>query len=314
MLGERAGIWSVVVGAAMCVLAASCTDETDAATGTTSASATVSPTNVPSTPEPISPSKPPHSARPAQKIPRKFDPKNFGTAGSDVNPWVPMTPGVQVIRQGTVYFGGRTVPHLTVTTVTDVTKKIDGVEAVLVLDQDIDNGQVSEQAVDYLAEDIGGNVWYLGSYTEAYEGGQFLNAQDAWLAGVSGAAAGLWFPGEPEPGSAPFYQVQVPGGEQSAAQVVQAGQKKCVPFDCFKDVVVLEEGGSENKYWAPGVGQILTEPLSGAAQEIEELINVKELSSSALAELSAEALKLDNHAAQTVPSVFASSNPAVRER
>jgi hypothetical protein len=213
-----------------------------------------------------------------------------------------------------VYIGGRQVPHLTVTTITDVTKKIDGVRAVLVLDQDIDDGQVSEQAVDYLAEDVGGNVWYLGSYTEAYTGGQFLNAQDAWLAGVSGAAAGLWFPGDPEPGSAPFSQVQVPGGEQSAAQVVQAGQKQCVPFDCFKDVVVVLEAGSENKYWAPGVGQILTEPLSGVAQEIEELINVKELSPSALAELSAEALKLDRHAAQTVPSVFAASNPAMRER
>ncbi|HEY6681033.1 MAG TPA: hypothetical protein VI276_07475, partial [Actinomycetota bacterium] len=59
---------------------------------------------------------------------------------------------------------------------------------------------------------------------------------------------------------------------------------------------------------------ILTEPLSGAAQEIEQLINVKELSPSALAELSAEALKLDKHAVQTVPSVFAASNPAVRVR
>jgi hypothetical protein len=309
MFGERPLTWSVVVGAAVCFLAASCTGETGATTGTTSASATVS------KPKPTS-SKPPHSsAKPTpQRIPREFDPKNFEARGSDVNPWVPMTPGVQVIRKGTVYIGGRNVPHFTVTTITDVKKEINGVHAVLVLDQDIDDGQVSEQAVDYLAEDIGGNVWYLGSYTEAYEGGQFLNAQDAWLAGVNGAAAGLWFPGEPEPGSEPFYQVQVPGGEQSAAQVLQAGQRTCVPFDCFKDVVVLQEGGSENKYWAPGVGQILTEPLSGAAQEIEELINVKELSPSALAELSAEALKLDNHAAQTVPSVFAASNPAVWER
>ena len=62
------------------------------------------------------------------------------------------------------------------------------------------------------------------------------------------------------------------------------------------------------------VGQILTEPLSGVAQEIEELINVKELSPSALAELSHEVLKLDAHAASTVPSVFGGSNQATRER
>jgi len=211
-----------------------------------------------------------------------------------------MTPGIQIVRKGTVTIGGRTVPHLTVTTITDVTKKINGVRSVVVLDQDIDAGQVSEQAVDYLAEDVGGNVWYLGSYTEAYSGGQFLNAQDAWLAGVNGASTGLWFPGDPEPGSASFTQVQVPGGETSSAQIVQAGQKQCVPFDCFKDVIVVLEGGSEHKYWAPGVGQILTEPLSGVAQEIEELINVKERSPSALEELSQEVLKLDAHAASTV--------------
>jgi hypothetical protein len=245
---------------------------------------------------------------------RVFGPKNFDAAGSDFNRWVPMTPGIQIIRKGFVTVGGRRIPHLTVTTITDVTKKIDGVRSVLVLDQDIDGGQVSEQAVDYLAEDVGANVWYLGSYTEAYEGGQFLNAQDAWLAGAGGAAAGLYFPGDPRPGSAPFYQVKVPGGEQSSAQVVKAGQRQCVPFDCFKDVIVVVEGGAENKYWAPGVGQILTEPLSGVAQETEELINVKELSPSALSELSAEALKLDAHAAQTVPSVFGPSSPAVRER
>ena len=80
-------------------------------------------------------------------------------------------------------------------------------------------------------------------------------------------------------------------------------------FDCFKDVVVLQEAGSENTVLGPGVGQILTEPLSGAPQEIEQLINVKELSPSALAELSAEALQLDEHAVQTVPSVLAASNP-----
>lgn len=305
--------WSVVVGVVVCALAAGCTggDETEAATSTTSS-------ETEAVPKPTSSSKPPRSsAKPTpspQKIPRVFDPKNFDPAGTDLNTWVPMVPGVQVIRRGFVYIGGRRVPHLTVTTITDVTKKINGVQAVLVLDQDIDDGQVSEQAVDYLSEDVGANVWYLGSYTEAYEGGQFLNAQDAWLAGVNGAVAGLYFPGDPEPGSDPFYQVQIPGGEQSSAQVVQAGEQTCVPFDCFKDVIVVLEGGAENKYWAPGVGQILTEPLSGAAQETEELINIKELSPSALAELSAEVLKLDAHAAQTVPSVYGPSNPAVRER
>lgn len=62
------------------------------------------------------------------------------------------------------------------------------------------------------------------------------------------------------------------------------------------------------------MGGILTEPLSGAAQEIEELINIKQLSAEALDELSAEALRLDRDAAVHAPSVFAGSKPAKRER
>ncbi len=67
---------------------------------------------------------------------------------------------------------------------------VNGVRTVLVLDQDLDAGQVSETAIDYMAQDKYGNVWYLGSYTEIYEGGQFVNAVDAWLAGKKGREAG----------------------------------------------------------------------------------------------------------------------------
>ena len=85
--------------------------------------------------------------------------------------------------QGFVNVGGRRLPHVRVVTITDVTKMVNGVRVILVLDRDPDGGQVGEQAIDYVAEDKHGNVWYLGSYTESYEGGQFLNSEDAWLAG-----------------------------------------------------------------------------------------------------------------------------------
>jgi hypothetical protein len=269
----------------------------------------VSPTTVPATETPT-----PSPASSTPKIPRTFDAKNFGASMTDVNRWVPMTPGIQSVMKGFVTVGGRRLPHVRVVTITDVTKMIDGVRAVLVLDQDFDGGQLSEQAVDYLAEDEGGNVWYLGSYTEAYEGGRFLSAEDAWLAGVNGAVPGLFMPANPKTGTPPYAQTDIPGGETTMAVVVKTGQRTCVPFKCYTGVVVIQEQGAENKYWAPGVGGILTEPLSGAAQEIEELINIRQLSAEALAELSAEALSLDRGAAVHAPSVFVGSKPAERER
>ena len=308
----RGAARSIVIGVAgVCLLASGCTG------GSETAAPAVLPTQATATDQPSSTqtTKPTKSTSPTPvKVPREFDPKNFIPEGSHVNPWLPMTIGVQSVRRGFVTVGDRRIPHIRVTTVTDVTKKIDGVRAFLVLDQDFDDGQLSEQAIDYLAQDVGGNVWYLGSYTEAYEGGQFLNAEDAWLAGVNGAEVGLYFPGDPTVGSPPFAQVQIAGGEQSSAVVVKVGAKTCVPFDCFEDVVVVEEDGSEYKYWAPGIGGILTEPLSGVSQETEELINVRELSPTALAELSDEVLRLDTHAASVVPSVFGPSAAAVRAR
>jgi hypothetical protein len=310
MVGDSLIVRSIGVGVLLCTLASGCAGTEEKAAPATE-SPTTNPTTVTTSPATTTPTTSP-TPTPPKKIPRTFDPKNFGAVLTDVNRWLPMAPGIQTVSKGFVYVGGRRLPHIRVTTVTDVTKMVNGVRAVLVLDQDFDGGQLSEQAIDYLAEDVGGNVWYVGSYTEAYEGGQFLNAEDAWLAAVNGAAPGLYLPAIPKMGTPPYYQVQIPGGEQSTAQVVKVGQRTCVPFKCYTDVVVILEGGSEHKYWAPGVGGILTEPLSGAAQETEELVNIRQLSPGGLAELSAMALSLDRNAADGVPSVFGGSKPAKR--
>ena len=95
-------------------------------------------------------------------------------------------------------------------------------------------------------------------------------------------------PGRPRVGTPAYYQQQVPGEEATSAQVVKTRQSKCVPFRCFKNVVVILEGGEEYKYYAPGVGGIRTEPRSsGGPQETEDLINVRQLGAGGLGDLSA---------------------------
>ena len=147
--------------------------------------------------------------------------------------WLPLTPGYQSVRDGTLFRGHRELHHRLRATVTDVAKRVDGVRTVLVLDQDIDAGEIAEQSLDYLAQDRHGNVWYLGSYTESYEGGQFVNASDAWLAGVSGATPGVAMMADPKPGTAPYPQARIPGHELLTAEVAKLGERKCVPFRCF---------------------------------------------------------------------------------
>jgi hypothetical protein len=242
-----------------------------------------------------------------------FNPSNFGDPATGANKFLPIKPGTQWVRQGFVNVGNRRLPHRVVTTVTDVSKEIDGVRTVIVLDQDFNGGQLAEQALDYVAEDKDGNVWYLGSYTESYEGGQFVNYSDAWLAGIQSSQPGILMLADPQTGTPPYSERTTPGVEPSGSQVVKTGQSQCVPFKCYKDVLVVEEGGSEYKYYAPGVGQIKTAPkTSGGKQEVEDLINLTQLSPSGLAQLSGEALKEDKNAQVQAPDVFGHAPAAKR--
>jgi len=245
--------------------------------------------------------------------PARFNPKDFGQPIGDNNSWLPLVPGYQSVVDGTLFRGRRELHHRRRQTVTDVVKQVNGVRTVLVLDQDIDAGQIVEQALDYYAQDKNGNVWYLGSYTEAYEGGQFVNANDAWLAGVNGATAGVAMMANPKAGQPQYLQASIPGRETLTAEVAKLGQSKCVPFRCFSKVLAILEAGTEFKYYAAGVGAIATEPnYSGGEQEKEALVNVIQLTSKGLAEASAQAVTLDEHARSTAREVFAGSAPAKR--
>jgi hypothetical protein len=196
--------------------------------------------------------------------------------------------------------------------VTDVSKQVDGVRTVAVVDQDTNGGQIAEQSIDWMAADTQGNVWYLGSYTESYEGGQFVTASDAWLAGVNGAKPGILMLADPQTGTPAYLEDSVPGIEAPMAQVVKTGQSQCVPFKCYKNALVVQEG-SEYKSYAPGVGQIQTEPQSsGGKHEVEKLVNLRQLTPGGLKQISDLTLKLDKHARAVAPTVFGNSSPARR--
>lgn len=238
-----------------------------------------------------------------------FDPSSFGPPGEAANKWLPLSAGLQWVREGTTEIGHRRIPHRVVSTVTDITRVVDGAPAILLLDQDFDAGQVVQQSLDYLAQDEEGNVWFLGSYTEQYEGGRFVAFEDAWLAGVEGARAGVLMPGRPRVGM--YWRIaQPPGEDGDAAEVVRTGTRKCVQFGCFEDVLVVREGkvsalDNEFKFYAPDLGQIQNVPRSMSAhKDVEALVNATQLSPRGLAEIRAEALKLDRNAARNAPEVF----------
>ncbi len=81
------------------------------------------------------------------------------------------------------------------------------------------------------------------------------------------------------------------------------GQETCVPVDCFKDVLVNveaslgEPGAFQLKYFAPGVGEIRVGwKGTDATKEELQLVEYKQLSPQALADVRAKALEVEKHA------------------
>ena len=166
------------------------------------------------------------------------------------------------------------------TTVTDGYRTIDGVRTVLMYDYEVDGGQVSQVSLDYAAEDKTGNVWILGGYTEEYEGGRLVGGIDPWMQGVNGAKAGIVVQADPKVDT-PFYSVARPDSEEGdVAEVIKVGDRRCVPFDCFDDVLVVREGkasapDNEFKYYARDVGQIDNVPHGDSVHDdVEKLVNL----------------------------------------
>lgn len=242
-----------------------------------------------------------------------LDPTAFAAPTAHTNKWLPLRPGNQWVRTGATDVGHRRVPHQVTTTVTNVMRKVDGVPAVAVMDQDVDAGQVVQESLDYMATDAQGNVWFLGSYTQQYDGGRVVSVQDAWLSGVRGGEAGILVPGHPRTGSPPYSIARPPGEDSDVAQVVATDHRTCVPFGCFSHVLVVREGkasapDNEFKYYSPGLGQVLNTPRSASQHhDLEKLVNFTQLSSSGLRQVSGEALRLDRDAQAKKPEVFGGS-------
>lgn len=238
---------------------------------------------------------------------------NFVDPRMDTNPYHPLKPGLQWVRAGTTEVGSRVVPHEIITTMTDVIRVIDGVPTIAMLDESTDSGEVSQESIDYMALDKDGNVWILGGYTEDYEGGQYTNVDSAYLGAGNGAERGVLAPAKVDATTPRWFIGAAPEEKASVGTVVKVGVRECVPFGCYDNVRVVQEGNvgapdNENKYYAPGVGVINNVPLDASLhQDTFDLRNFVELSPKGLAEASQTVLALEAHARTTSPEVFGSA-------
>jgi hypothetical protein len=208
--------------------------------------------------------------------PANLDPANFVTEID--NPYLPLPIGTRWIYRETDPEGGSLKVKVTVTT---HTREILGIDAVVVHDVVSDHGEVVENTFDWYAQDVCGNVWYLGENTKEYENGVVVSTAGSWEAGVDGAEAGVVMPADPQVGLT-YRQEFYAGEAEDAAAILSLDEQVEVAFGHFTDVVLtkdftpLHPDVLEYKLYAPGVGVVLALGISGGADRAE-LISVTQV-------------------------------------
>jgi hypothetical protein len=231
------------------------------------------------------------------------------------NKYLPLKPGMRLIYKGSAIPEDQKtrVKRRVVTTVTDLSKWIDGVRTLVIWEKDYTAGELGESELAFFAQDKAGNVWLVGEYPEEYENRKVVDAP-TWISGRKGAHAGIAMLANPKVGSPDYAQGFAPPPVEfiDRARVYKKGQKTCVPVECYKDVLVIEEfekgvpGVFHLKYYAPKVGLVKVGWRGANEEEKETLALVKrqQLSSKAMAKARKTALNLDNRAYKRSADVY----------
>jgi hypothetical protein len=220
------------------------------------------------------------------------------------NEWFPLEPGTRYVWEGRAFDDeGERIDRRVEFIVTDLTKVIGGVRAVVGWDRDFNDDVLEESELIFYAQDKFGTVWHLGEYVEHWSEGE-LDGARLWLDGdPEGAKAGIGMKAEPAAGTASYAQgfVPPPWFWDDHARVSEVGVRTCTPVDCFDESIVIEEfeprfpGAVQLKYYARGVGNIRV-GWRGDDEEREVMVltEFEQLSPDALANVRAQVLEQEN--------------------
>ena len=202
-----------------------------------------------------------------------LDPADFSTVID--NPYFPLPVGRTLLYRG-IKDGQTQEDRVTVTNQTKVVAE--GVTARVVTDVATHEGNLLEKTSDWYAQDDGGNVWYVGEDTAAYLPNGKVDTSGSWEAGVHDAEPGIVMEADPQIPDA-YRQEFLSGQAEDTAWIVDRGGSVTVPAGTFKNALTsleatrLEPGAYDQKIYAPGVGIVLEQALTGAS-ESAKLVSV----------------------------------------
>jgi hypothetical protein len=254
---------------------------------------------------------------PMEWTPEDFDAATFSNPTDLTNAWFSFEPGRQWIWDGTtVDDEGEELPHRVVITCTNLIKEIGGIPCVVTYDLDFEEDELIEAENAYFAQDDDGNVWRMGEYPEEYDEGK-IEAAPTWLHGVDGAVAGITMLANPEVGTPGYSEGWAPSIDfTDRGRVREYVDEDCVPVDCYKNVLVVEETSADEvgffqlKYWAKGAGNTRVS-FDGPdhTKERLELVSLKTLDAKAMEKIHAKSMALEESAYEHSKGVFEGTAP-----
>jgi hypothetical protein len=190
------------------------------------------------------------------------------------NPYFPLPLGRTLVYTGVK--DGQTQTDTVI--VTDQKKVILGINATVVSDIATHDGAMLEKTFDYYAQDVQGNVWYLGEDTTAFLSNGKTDTSGSFLAGVNGAQPGIIMEADPKIPDA-YRQECSTGQAEDTAWVVGTRGSVTVPYGRVRRVLTtlestrLEPGAYDEKIYGPGIGIVSERALTGP-METAQLVSV----------------------------------------
>jgi hypothetical protein len=201
-----------------------------------------------------------------------IDPASFlspSATSANPNQFFPLVIGTVWTYKG----GGET----DVVTVTNATRVIAGVTTIAVHDVSTDDASnlVTEDTTDYFAQQTDGTVWYFGESSKQLENGDVVGVEGSFLAGVDHAKPGIIMKATPKVGDV-YRQEFALGVAEDSAEVLSTTATESVPAascngTCLEthDFSPLEPDANEQKFYAPGIGDILEIDVAAGGTRLE---------------------------------------------
>jgi hypothetical protein len=158
--------------------------------------------------------------------------------------------------------------------VLDQTRKIMGLDTVVVHDTVRLHGELTEDTYDWYAQDAQGNLWYFGEDTAEYEHGKLKTKEGSWEAGKNGALPGIIMPANPRVGTT-YREEYYKGHAEDGASIISTDALAKVPYGRFDHGVQtrnfsgIEPNVIEEKIYAKDVGIVLEITVSGGSDRSE---------------------------------------------